>query len=421
MDLLLANFLRGIVSTIGNVMLMLSLLQPKYGKRVTRIAMLGVLSVDLGIAIFFYLGGNLTRLAKIDLVLFTALCFAVKPLFKDTLMQWLFSYITIMNINEIVVFLSFILSRPFPYPAYFNVAIRLVLLVFFYWLLRYKISPLYRQIVEHWNVFLYVALAVCITFNYYIAMSDDIVETLTKQTVPLLLIITITLTAYISVFHCLHNLKKEYTLKKDKALLELSGKTMQQRISLMDESVRQMSVFRHDQRHLNATLLELIQSGQTDKAVALIAQQSDALPQKPAHYCDNIAVDAAVSYYAAMAAERGICCDLRMNIPEKLHCSELALSMVVSNLMENAVYACEKLDPDRERYLRVRAVYTGQLILEVENPFSGEVTFDENGYPVSKETGHGWGSESVRTFVEETGGEIFYTADNGIFKVRLLL
>lgn len=421
MDLLLANFLRGIVSTTGNVVLMLSLLQPKYGKRVTRIAMLGVLSADLGTSIFFYLSGNLTMLAKIDLVLFTTLCFATKPLFKDTLMQWLFSYITIQNMNEIVVILSFILSRPLPYSAYFNVAIRLVMFVFFYWLLRFKIRPLYRQMVEHWNVFLYVALTVCVALNYYIATSDDIVETLTKQAVPLLLIIAITLTAYISVFHCLQNLKKEYELKKDKALLELSGKTMKQRISLMDEAVRQMSVFRHDQRHLNATLLELIQSGQTDKAVALISQQSDALPQKPARYCDNIAVDAAVNYYAVMAAQRGIRCDLRINIPEKLLCPELALSMVVSNLMENAVYACEKLDPNRERYLRVRAVYTGQLILEVENPYSGEVTFHENGYPIAKEEGHGWGSESVRTFVEETGGEIFYTANNGIFKVRLLL
>lgn len=421
METLLVDFLRAIVSTTANVVLMLSLLQPKYGKGVTRLAMLGVLSADLGTAVFCYLSGNLTMLAKIDMVLFAVLCFAVKPLFKDTFMQWLFSYITIQNVSDIVIILSFILSRPLPYPAYANVVIRLVLFALFYWLLRFKVRPLYRQMVEHWNVFFYVALAVWAAFTYYVATSSDIVVTLTEQAVPLLLIIVITVTAYTSVFHYLQSLQKEYRLRQDKALLQLSGETMKQRISLMDESVRQLSVVQHDQRHLNAALLELIQNGQTDKAAALITQQTAALPQKPARYCDNIAVGAAVSYYAAMAAQRGIRCDLRLDIPEKPPCPELALSMVVANLMENAIHACEKLDPDRERYLRAGAVYTGQLLLEVENPYSGEVELDEKGYPVAGEEGHGRGSESIRAFVEETGGEIFYAADQGIFKVRLLL
>ncbi|HWP51996.1 MAG TPA: GHKL domain-containing protein [Clostridia bacterium] len=421
MEMLFVDILRAIVSTTGNVVLMLSLLQPKYGKRVTGLAMLGVLSADLGTALFCYISGNLTLLAKIDTVLFAVVCFAVKPLFKDNFMQWLFSYITIQNISDIVIILSFILSRRLPYPPYANVAIRLVMFLFFYWLLRFKVRPLYRQMVERWTVFFYVALAVWATFTYYVVTSDDIVVTLTEQAAPMLLIIAVTLTAYASVLHCLYNLRKEYRLEQDKTFLQLSGETMKQRLSIMDESVRQMSVVQHDQRHLNATLLELIQNGQTDKAAALIAQQTEALPQKPARYCDNIAMSAAVSYYAAMAAQRGIRCDLQLDIPEDLTCSELGLAMVVSNLMENAIHACEKLNPDRERYLRVTAVYTGQLILAVENPYSGEVTLDENGYPVAMEEGHGRGSESIRAFVKETDGEIYYAAQNGVFKVRLLV
>ncbi len=421
MDIPLVDFLRAIVSTTGNVVLMLSLLQPKYGKMMTRLALLGVLSIDLGTAVYCYLSGNLTMLAKIDMVLFAVLCFAVKPLFKDTLMQWLFSYITIQNVSDIVIILSFIGSRHLPYPAYANIALRLVLFLFFYWQLRYKVRPLYQQIVEHWNVFFYVALAVWATFTYYVISSEDIVATLTEQAVPLLLVIAITLTAYSSVFYCLKSLGEEYRLKQDKALLELSGKTMKQRLFVMGESVRQMSVIQHDQRHFNAALLELMQNGDTEKAAALIAQQTAALPKKPARYCDNVAVNAAVSYYAALAAQQGIDCELRLDIPEEMHCSELALSMVVSNLMENAVHACEKLHPERRPYLRASAVYTGQLILEVENPYSGEVVLDDNCYPVTNENGHGIGSESVRAFVEETGGEIFYSIENGIFNVRLLV
>lgn len=421
MESLLADFLRAIVSTTGNVVLMLSLLQPKYGKKVTRLTMLGVLSVDLGTAIYCYLSGNLTMLAKIDMVLFAVLCFAVKPLFKDTLMQWLFSYITIQNVSDIVIVLSFIVSRPLPYPAYANVAIRLVLFAFFYWLLRFKIRPLYRQMVEHWNVFFSVAIAVWATFTYYVISSDDIVKTLTEQAVPLLLVIAITLTAYKSVFQCLRSLRKEYRLKQDKALLEFASETMKQRLSFMEEAVGQMRVVQHDQRHLNAILLELLQAGEIGKAAAMIEERSTALPQKPTHYCDNVAVNAAVSYYAEMAVRRGIRLDIRLDIPEVLPYSALKISMVLSNLMENAIHACEVLDSEQGKHLLVRAIYTGQLILEVKNPYSGEVTFTEDGYPITHEEGHGRGSESIRAFVEEVGGDISYSIENGIFKVRLLL
>lgn len=68
------DLLRGIISTTANVLLMASLLQPKYSKKVTLLTMLGVLAADLGTAIYCYLSGNLTLLSKLDIILFAVLC-----------------------------------------------------------------------------------------------------------------------------------------------------------------------------------------------------------------------------------------------------------------------------------------------------------------------------------------------------------
>ncbi len=421
MELFFANFLRGTVSAIANVVLFISLLQPKYGRKVTNLVMLAILTLNLSTAVYCYLTDNLTLLAKIDVVLFTLLCFAVRPFFRDSFMQWLFSYITVINVSFIVTILSFIFSRYLPYPAYANTVFRLFLFVGVILLFRKVLRPLYRQVAEHWAVFFYVAGSAFLAFSWFMFNSDNIVQTLTIQTVPLLWLILVTLSAYASVFHSLKSVGAEYRLKQDKALLELSGEAMKQRLSLMDEAMGQMRVVQHDQRHLNATLLELMQKGDVENAAALLRRQIAALPQKPVRYCDNITVNAAVSYYAALAEGRRICCELRLDIPETLPFSELALSMALSNLMENAIYACEKLDPQAERFLRVRAIYTGQLILEAENPYSGEVLLDENGYPTARDEGHGWGGESVRAFARENGGELLYRAENGIFNVRLLI
>ena len=421
MEMFVAHFLRAAVSAAANVILLLSLLKPKYGRRVTRLVLLTILTLNLSTAVYCYLADNLTLLAKVDVILFSVLCFAARPFFKDSLMQWLFSYATAINVSFIVVILSYILSRPLPYPQYANTLLRAVLFTAVILLFRKVLKPLYREVAEHWTVFFYVAGAAFAAFSWFMFNSDNIEQTLTRETVPLLWLILVTLAAYGSVFFGLRSLGAEYRLQQDKALLELSGQTMKQRLALMDEAVGQLRVVQHDQRHLQATLLELIQSGETDKAAALLRNQIAALPPKPVRYCENITVNAAVAYYAALAERRGIRCDLRLDIPETLAVSELALSMALSNLMENAIHACDALDPKADRWLHVRAIYTGQLILEVENPYAGENPLEETGCPAARDEGHGWGGRSVRSFVRVNGGELLYRAENGVFNVRLLM
>ena len=131
-------------------------------------------------------------------------------------------------------------------------------------------------------------------------------------------------------------------------------------------------------------------------------------------------VNAAVSYHAELARQRGIRCDLRLDIPEQLPIDELSLAMAVSNLMENAISAVSSL-PVPRRALRFTAVNAGQLILELSNPYNGEIKLDTNGLPTAREEGHGKGTQSVARFVKECGGELVYDVSGGLFKVRLMV
>jgi Signal transduction histidine kinase regulating citrate/malate metabolism len=428
MEQLFPDFVRGVVSIIMNVLLVFSLLRPKYSKKFTNFIMLCVFTLDLAGTATCYLIGNLTLLAKLNIIAFPIICLIIRPFFLDTMMQWLFSFLTVLNINAIVLVLSFIGSRYLPYPLYAHTVLRVILFGIFIFLLRRGLKSLYRQMVEHWTVFFYVAVSIFIAFAYFILRSDDIVGTLTKQIGPLLLIILIAFAAYASVFHCFKILAEEYNLReqnfriqKDKELLQISTEAMEQRIKQMDEAVGQMRIIRHDQRHINATLLELLRQKDLSSAIILIEQQTKAMPEKSANYCENIAVNAAVSYYDSLAAQQGISREIRLDIPGKLSIPDLSLAMVVSNLMENAIHACKKLSPGKRCYIRFTALYTGQLIIEMENPYEGEIVVDEDGYPVSNEEGHGRGTQSIRSFTESSGGELVYHMMDGIFKVRLMI
>lgn len=428
MNELIPELLRAAISTTMNVVIMLSLLQPKYGKKVTRLAMLGIVTLDFGTALYCYLSSNLTMLARIDLVLFAVLCFAVRPLFKETFMQWLFSYITVQNISDIVIISSFIGSRHLPYPPYANSVLRILLFLVFYYLLKYRVRPLYLQLVEHWNVFFYVALAVYAAFGYYSLFSEDIVATLTEQAVPLMLIIAVTLTAYMSIFHSMKVLSHEAALREEnlklqnsKQLLRQSAQSMVHRIALMDESAKQMSIVNHDHKHLNNTLQELLERGKTEEALSMLKdRQSYNFKMASMPYCENAAANAAIGYYAALARREDINCDIRTQIPNEAKYDSLELSMVLSNLMENAVNACIPLPKEENRYIYLTVICDEQLIIETENSYEKEIEFDEDGYPTSENEGHGIGTKSILAFAKHYDGEVIYKITDGIFNVRII-
>ena len=274
------DYLREAVTATANILLLMTLLQPKYSKKVTLLAMVGILAVDVVTAVYCYLNGSLTLLAKIDVLMFALLCFAVRPLFRDTFMQWLFSYLTVQNINVAVIILSFIGSRPLPYPVYANSLLRVILFGAFLLILSRYVRPLYRQVVEHWTVYFAVALGIYIAFSYYLLFSDDIVLTLTEQAVPLILLILIGLAAYSSIFLSIKNLEREFRVKEEnqkmqaeREYLQLAADNMAQRLELMEEVSEQNSRMAHDRRHFNNVLLELLERGETGEATALLQSQ----------------------------------------------------------------------------------------------------------------------------------------------------
>ena len=416
----LYDILRSIVTNAMLVALLFTLARPKYRPRTLGVVMAAIVSVDLALNVFFYLRNDYTTLGKLDILFFILVGVAVKPLFRETLMQWLFNCLTAMNVYAVTVILSYYLCELFPYPQYAIIVLRFLLFAVAILLFRKRLSPLYRQVAEHWSVYLFVAASLFSNFAWYFMASDDVERMLTEDVVPLLLLVLLALLVYLAIFLSLRKTLREAALREENLKMQSDRELTCQRLSLMDETVRQMSIVQHDRRHFNNTLLSLLRQGEADRAAALIRQQSAALPQKPQSYCQNISVNAAVSYYAELARQRGVRCELRLDIPEKLDIDELSLAMTVSNLMENAITAVSAL-PTEQRTLRFTAVNAGQLIFELRTPYEGEVTLDENGFPVAREEGHGKGTQSVADFVKECGGELAYEISDGLFRVRLMV
>ncbi len=418
---LLPNVLRAIISTTANVLLMMSLLQPKYSKRVTRLAMLGVLAADLGTAIYCYLEGNLTMLARIDTVLFLVLCFAVRPLFKDTFMQWLFSYLTLQNISDMVIILSFAGSRHLPYSAYANSVLRIILFGGFLFILLRYVRPLYRQAVEHWPAYFAVALGLYLTFSYYTLTADDIVVMLTEQAVPLLLVIFIGLAAYGSILFSLKNISAEYALREEKLRADARQAVLESELAAVEASLSAAKRSRHDLHHHNAVVLEYLKSSDTEHAIRYLETMDAELAATSfKQFCKNSTANAVLRVYDRKAQTAEIPFAVQADIPSEMPLEGPEIGALLSNILENAVEACMKLKPIHGHIsLTAQTGETGWR-LEVRNRMDGTVKF-ENGLPHTTKVTGGTGTKSIAKIVESHGGLFRFQQEGNFFITQIIL
>ncbi|MCI5870238.1 MAG: GHKL domain-containing protein [Dorea sp.] len=233
--------------------------------------------------------------------------------------------------------------------------------------------------------------------------------------------IFIVLEKYMGLMHREMELAQEKSrLKSDADIMQLAAKSMKERLQSAETVLQKDRMMRHDRRHFEALLYQLLEDGNVKEAKKYLEERLAMEPKGIQKYCENTTVNAAISHYLSRAKGEGIRTTVSANIPVHLPVDEMELAITISNLLENAVNACRKL-PEAERYLKLTTKYKNQLLLEIENSCEGTVPLNQEGYPFSKENNHGIGTRSVLAFVGKTNSEIQYLAEEKRFRVRMIV
>lgn len=229
MNDLAINILRGSVSSVMNIILLFTLTRSEFNRKSTTIVVaIFVLVVNIGSTLWFYMYGDLTALSRFNLLVFIVIGLALKPFTKLNFMQWGFTFFTIINISMMIIILSFHLSRSFPIPHYANTAIRLVLYIIVIFLFQRYLLTLYQSIVNNWSVFSVLVICIFLNLSYHFYVTDDIQNTLTMNKWPLLLLVTLSLTAYGTIFYSLKRFAAMYALEAENTKIqEESGRLHQ--------------------------------------------------------------------------------------------------------------------------------------------------------------------------------------------------
>lgn len=234
-------------------------------------------------------------------------------------------------------------------------------------------------------------------------------------------ITVIMLLVYVIIFHTLisqHNLQSaEHT----NSILVSALRSVERQFDTINETDEQLKIYRHDMRFYLASISEMLNAGDTDKALEFIGGVDRKLAEsKYKVYCDDKMINAALSYYIDKAEENGIITEISFAPPDGVVIDTVDFTAMLSNALDNAINACMKVEDENERRLCIKTRSVNQYMIEIANTFNGTVEFDDNGLPKTTDAGHGIGTRSIAVFAERNGALLDYSADGGWFRLRIV-
>lgn len=273
-----------------------------------------------------------------------------------------------------------------------------------------------------WNYLWIVPATFYLTWYYhlYFTGTNDLTTALSIHNALFLLLINI---GAFAVYHIaillLFAQKKAEKLAQENQILQMSRfqhENLKQRINEVRKA-------KHDVHHHALLIREYLRNGKLQELDAYLDNYIKSLPgTQSLVYCQHYVTNTLLNYYAQQAQNANIKMDILVQLPETLHLPESSLSVILGNLLENALDACQNTQ-SAEKKITVRGKYNmGAVYFEVSNPFFGTLRKDSTGeYLTTKTHGHGLGLHSVSHLVQIQGGMMELNTDNGIFRVSLLL
>ena len=144
-------------------------------------------------------------------------------------------------------------------------------------------------------------------------------------------------------------------------LIEYQTAQSEQHLSEVRSIHKEMRGYKHDFHHHLQTLKGQLEAGEVTRALAYIEQLDDQLMNVDTLLkTGNVSLDAILSAKIAQAKEAGIAVTVKANVPDKLLITDLELSIVIGNLLDNAIEACKTVQT--ERFMRIFIGMKGKML-----------------------------------------------------------
>lgn len=185
----------------------------------------------------------------------------------------------------------------------------------------------------------------------------------------------------------------------------------------LQEKITEARRAKHDVRHHITLMREYLSKGDYAALNDYLDKYGASLPDDSlVQFCQNTVANAVLLYFAQQAKNEHINYIVKTDIPRDVAISDTDISVLLGNLIENALDAC-KAENGSDRKIVIRAGSSNNsLCITVDNTFTGTLKRNSDGTLAStKHKGSGLGTQSIKSIAEACGGLCRFEVKDGMF------
>ena len=230
------------------------------------------------------------------------------------------------------------------------------------------------------------------------------------------------ITVYLMIYlqDCLCEL---YTSKEIANLVEREKEYYKKEAAIIQQKQEIEKQFRHDWKNRLQVLSDIAENENVLELKKYLREIEDkAKAHEIYSNTGNLIFDSIINSKLTDATKNGIDVSANITLPAKLEINEDDIVVILGNLLDNAIEACQKVSTGR--YIKLRISYEeGCIILNIKNSFDKIINKFDGEYITRTEDKslHGLGIKSVRNAVEKYDGFLKFTSKGTEFDVDIIL
>lgn len=214
-----------------------------------------------------------------------------------------------------------------------------------------------------------------------------------------------------------------YEEKYKKIILAKQNEYYINHFELMERSIRERNSEKHDFKNHLSVISTLIQKNEQGKAEEYIKRIMDRYQSvKEYNYTGNLEIDSLINYKIQEAEKNDIKMNAELSIPENLQVDSYDMTIILGNIIDNAIQATKKIEKNRNIDLKINFT-KGRLLITMTNPFNGEIKYENNRLTTLHEDkdNHGFGLSNVNAVLEKYNGTLDIEHTNNLFSLTILM
>lgn len=214
-----------------------------------------------------------------------------------------------------------------------------------------------------------------------------------------------------------------YKERQESALIKQQNEYYANQLLLVEDLHQTTSKLRHDIKNHFLTINSYLEENNIDEAQKLISSIIGAYQGKAEVVHTGFpAVDGLLNFKLRSASDLGIKINIKADLPSDFNFSLFDLTVIMGNLIDNALQAVSQVENDKFIDLRMKCS-KGMLIIKVSNPYITAVKKERGKIVTTKadKDNHGWGLRNVDEVLGKYNGTSKIDYDNGVFTVTVAL